>query len=140
MTTGSIGTPFTRKLGIAPGDRVGTFGAPEVFAELLEPLPEGASLVRSPRATCRVLVVFAASAAELESRFASAVRLMPADGAIWAAWPKQTSGVETDLGFDLVQTHGLEAGLVDTKVAAIDDTWSGLKFVVRVDDREAWPG
>ncbi len=139
MTTGFLGTPFSRKLGIAPGDRVGTFGAPEAFAGLLGSLPDGASLVRSPRAPCRVLVVFAGSRRELESRFGSAVALLPADGGLWVAWPKQASGIVTDLDFDVVQSHGLESGLVDNKVAAIDDTWSALRFVVRSADRKRWP-
>ena len=138
MTTGSLGTPFGRKLGISQGNRVGTFGAPGSFAELLGDLPDGASIVRSPRAPCQVLVVFALSSGELDERFGRAVRQMPADGALWVAWPKQTSGVDTDLTFDGVQTHGLDAGLVDNKVAAIDDTWSALRFVVRLEDRPSW--
>lgn len=138
MTEVSYGTPLSRKLGITAEDRVGTFGAPATFADLLEPLPAGASLVRSPRAPCPVLVVFATTSAELESRFASAIRLLPPDGGLWVAWPKATSGVETELDFAEVQTHGLERGVVDNKVAAIDDTWSGLRFVVRLEDRDGW--
>lgn len=139
MTTGSLGTPLDRKLGIKQGDRVGTFGAAPSLSDLLEPLPDGASLVRSPRAPCHVLIIFADTAADLDIRFERAIAVLPADGALWVAWPKQTSGVDTELAFDEVQAHGLEAGLVDTKVAAIDDTWSGLRFVVRSDDRESWP-
>ena len=138
MTAISYGTPLSRKLGITAEDRVGTFGALQTFAELLEPLPAGASLVRSPRSACPVLIIFATTMAELEARFASAVSLLPADGGLWVAWPKATSGVDTELDFDAVQTLGLDAGLVDNKVAAIDDPWSGLRFVVRLDDREAW--
>lgn len=138
MTTGSLGTPLGRKLGIKQGDRVGTFGAPSSLADLLGPLPSGASLVRSPRAPCEVLLVFAGTGAELDARFVRATALLPADGALWVAWPKQASGVPTDLDFNEVQAHGLEAGLVDTKVAAIDDVWSGLRFVVRTADRERW--
>jgi hypothetical protein len=139
MTTGSLGTPLTRKLGIGPGDRVGTFGAPRDLSDVLGPLPDGASLVRWPRAACRVHLVFATDADQLERRFARAVALLPADGALWVAWPKRASGIESDVDFDLVQSHGLESGLVDNKVAAIDDTWSGLRFVVRTADRADWP-
>ncbi len=138
MTEVSYGTPLSRKLGITAEDRVGTFGAPPTFAELLEPLPAGASLVRSPRGPCPVLVIFATTIAELETRFASAMSLLPAAGGLWVAWPKATSGVDTELDFDVVQTLGLDAGLVDNKVAAIDDVWSGLRFVVRLTDRDGW--
>ena len=135
MVEGSYGTPLSRKLGITADDRVGTLGAPPEFAEQLEPLPDGAALIASPRAECSVLVVFATTGAELESRFASAKSLLPPDGGIWVVWPKQASGVDTELDFDEVQRHGLDAGLVDNKVAAIDDVWSGLRFVVRTEDR-----
>ena len=138
MITGYSGTPLSRKLGITAGNRVGTFGSPPSFAELLDPLPTGAALVRSPRTPCPVLVVFAIKAAELESRFTRAIGFLPSDGGLWVAWPKQTSGIETELDFDSVQTLGLDAGLVDNKVAAIDATWSGLRFVVRTKDRKGW--
>ncbi len=138
MIAGYSGTPLSRKLGITAGDRVGTFGEPLSFAELLDPLPTGAALVRSPRTPCSVMVVFATPAAQLESRFTRAIGLLPSDGGLWVAWPKQTSGFDTELDFAAVQTLGLQAGLVDNKVAAIDATWSGLRFVVRTKDREGW--
>ena len=138
MTIGSLGTPLTRKLGIKQGDRVGTFGAPESLPDLLGELPDGATLITSPRTQCDVLMAFATSAEELDTRLRHAVALLPADGGLWVAWPKQSSGVATELDFAEVQTRGLEAGLVDNKVAAIDDTWSGLRFVVRIEDRPGW--
>ena len=138
MIAGYSGTPLSRKLGITAGDRVGTFGSPPSFTELLDPLPTGAALVRSLRAPCPVLVVFATTAAELESRFTRAIGLLPSDGGLWVAWPKQTTGIDTELDFGVVQTLGLDAGLVDNKVAAIDGTWSGLRFVVRTKDRKGW--
>lgn len=135
MLEGSYGTPLSRKLGITDGDRVGTLGAPDRFADLVEPLPDGATLIASPRAACPVQIVFATTTADLETRFASALGNLPSDGGLWVAWPKSTSGVETELNFDVVQHHGLDAGLVDNKVAAIDDVWTGLRFVVRLEDR-----
>ena len=138
MTAGYSGTPLARKLGIKPGHRVGTFGAPRGFVDLLD-LPEGARLVTSPRAPCEVLIVFAADESRLEARFGAAIGLLPADGGLWVAWPKKSSVLMTSLTFDIVQRHGLDSGLVDNKVCAIDDDWSGLRFVVRVDDRPGWP-
>lgn len=135
MIGGSYGTPLSRKLGITDGDRVGTLGAPEHFAALVEPLPDGATMVASPRAACPVQIVFATTTTDLETRFASALANLPPDGGLWVAWPKSTSGVDTELNFDIVQHHGLDAGLVDNKVAAIDDVWTGLRFVVRLEDR-----
>lgn len=135
MIEGSYGTPLSRKLGITDGDRVGTLGAPDHFADLVEPLPDGATLIASPRAACPVQIVFATTIEEFETRFASAMDRLPPDGGLWVAWPKSTSGVDTELDFDLVQHHGLDAGLVDNKVAAIDDVWTGLRFVVRLEDR-----
>ena len=138
MPAGYSGTPLARKLGIKPGFRVGTFGAPVGFGKLVAPLPEGAALVRSPRADCEVLVAFAVTPGELRQRVQKALALLPADGAIWIAWPKKSSAIESKLSFDRVQKSGLDAGLVDNKVAAIDDTWSGLRFVVRKNERSQW--
>ncbi len=86
-----------------------------------------------------MIVFFVTGATELRRRFTPlAVRLQPTGG-VWVAWPKKASGVPTDVDFDVVQSTGLAAGLVDNKVAAIDDTWSGLRFVVRREHRAAWP-
>lgn len=138
MTAGYSGTPLARKLGIKPGDRVGTFGAPPSFVDLRD-LPEDARIVTGPRSPCRVFVVFATDASRLEARFGAALSLLPADGGLWVAWPKKSSVLMTSLTFDVVQRHGLDVGLVDNKVCAIDDDWSGLRFVVRVEDRPTWP-
>lgn len=138
MTAGYSGTPLARKLGIKPGFRVGTFGAPQGFERLLD-LPDQARIIKSPRAPCEVLIVFATDVGRLEARFGAATGLLPADGGLWVAWPKKSSVLMTSLTFDVVQQHGLAAGLVDNKVCAIDDDWSGLRFVVRIEDRAGWP-
>jgi hypothetical protein len=137
MTAGYSGTPLARKLGIREGDRVGTFGAPPGFRELVD-LPPDARFVRSPRTPCRVNVIFATDVTRLEARFGAAMEAVPANGGIWVAWPKKSSVLMTSLSFDIVQQHGLDAGLVDNKVCAIDDDWSGLRFVVRKEDRPGW--
>jgi hypothetical protein len=134
---GYSGTPLPKKLGIAEGKRVALIGAPDGFERMLEPLPGGVALLARgvPRATVDVVVLFAKDAAELARSFAKAkARLDPAGG-LWVAWPKKASGVATDLNEDVVREVGLAAGLVDNKVCAIDDTWSGLRLVVRVKDR-----
>ena len=137
MTAGYSGTPLARKLGIKEGHRVGTFGAPSGFRALVQ-LPPGASWVRSPRTPVSVSVIFATDETRLEARFGAAAAVLPANGGLWVAWPKKSSVLMTSLTFDIVQEHGLDAGLVDNKVCAIDDDWSGLRFVVRKEDRASW--
>ena len=133
------GTPLNRKLGIKEGAVVALLDAPEAFPDLLAPLPGGVELRRRARGPVDVVVLFVTSRARLAGRFAAAAGAISADGGVWVAWPKKTSGVPTDLDFSFVQTVGLEAGLVDNKVAAIDGTWTSVRFVVRVADRPSWP-
>ncbi len=138
-TAGYSGTPLPKKLGIGPGSRVALVGAPDGFRDTLAPLPVGVEFVTARAQHLDVIVFFVVRAAELRRRFLPlAMRLQPAGG-LWVGWPKKASGVATDVGFDVVQATGLAAGLVDNKVAALDETWSGLRFVVRRENREAWP-
>jgi hypothetical protein len=132
------GTPLARKLGITDGALVALLDAPESFPALLEPLPAGVELRRRARGPVDVVVLFAASRARLRRRFGTAVGAIAADGGLWVAWPKKAAAVATDLDFEFVQRLGLDAGLVDNKVAAIDATWTSVRFVVRVADRPAW--
>src|SRR3954451_867866 len=134
-SAGYSGTPLPKKLGIREGSRVAVVSAPDSFARMLGPLPSGVDLRTDARGRCHVVVFFVTRRAELARRFPSFVRALDTDGGLWVAWPKKTSGVATDLGFDVVQEIGLGAGLVDNKVCAIDATWSGLRFVRRVADR-----
>ena len=132
--SGYSGTPLPRKLGLAPGQRITLVAPPAGFAESLGPLPEGARLLTRGDALDFALL-FTERRADLEARFAPlAARLVPS-GMLWVAWPKQASKRPTDLGGNVVREIGLAAGLVDVKVCAIDDTWSGLKFVRRLADR-----
>ena len=135
---GYSGTPLAKKLGIKPGHVVAVLGlAPASFERALEP-PEGARVFRQLRPTpFDVIVLFVDRLAELESRFSKVVaRLHPAGG-LWVAWPKKASRKPTDITEDVVRRVGLAGGLVDNKVCAIDDVWSGLRLVVRVENREA---
>ena len=131
---GYSGTPLARKLGIKEGTRYSLPGAPPGSERTLAPVPPAAAAV-GPRAEADLVLLFETSAARLPRSFATQAKRLPPDGALWIAWPKKSSGVATDLSFDVVRATGLAAGLVDTKVCAVDDTWSGLKFVVRVADR-----
>jgi hypothetical protein len=134
-SSGYSGTPLPKKLGIREGSRVSVVSAPQGFDTVLGALPSGAQLRTHARGRLDVIVFFVTRRAELTRRFPSFARALEDDGGLWVAWPKKTSGVATDLGFDAVQQIGLDAGLVDNKVAAIDGTWSGLRFVYRVTDR-----
>ena len=134
---GYSGKPLARKLGIKPGSRVALLGVPRRLDTELEPLPEGARLLRGARSPVDVIVGLATNEGVLADRLARGIDLLDADGGLWIGWPKKSSGVATDLAFDVVQSAGLAAGLVDNKVCAIDETWSGLRFVYRLDDRPA---
>jgi hypothetical protein len=109
--------------------------APAGFADTLGELPDGVQVRHTARGRHDVLLFFVTRHAELARRFPAFARAIEWDGGLWVAWPKKTSGVATDLAFEGVQQVGLDCGLVDNKVAAIDDTWSGLRFVHRVADR-----
>ncbi len=137
MTTtgGYSGTPLPRKLGIRAGIRLAVLSAPDGFDRTLGRLPDGVQLRRQARGSIDVIVFFVTRRAELARRFPTMARALEPDGGLWVAWPKRTSGVATDLVFEEVQAIGLDAGLVDNKVCAIDDKWSGLRFAYRVVDR-----
>jgi hypothetical protein len=98
-------------------------------------VPPGVTLRRALRGSFDVILAFAVRRVELERRLPALRSALAADGGLWLAWPKRASGVETDLGDGAVRALGLAAGLVDNKVCAIDETWSGLRFVYRLEDR-----
>ena len=130
---GYSGTPLPKKLGMKPGHRVAFPGAPDGFAGRFR--DEGVEIVRQLRHPLDVVVLFATSHAELARRLPAAKEALVDNGGLWVAWPKKASKVPTDLSFEVVQPLGLDAGLVDNKVCAIDEVWSGLRFVYRVKDR-----
>jgi hypothetical protein len=134
-TSGYSGTPLPKKLGIVEGSRVAVVSPPDGFASTLGQLPDGTRLRAQARGRLDVIVFFVTRRAELARRFPVFARGLESDGGLWVAWPKKISGVATDLVFATVQRVGLDAGLVDNKVAAIDDMWSGLRFVYRLADR-----
>lgn len=136
-TAGYSGTPLIKKLGIKEGFRLGFVQAPKNFPKLLGKLPEKAKVIASLAPPLDVIVVFVKSEVTLRANFPVLAEKLTSNGMIWVAWPKKSSGVATDLSFDPVQHIGLDCGLVDVKICAIDETWSGLKFVYRVKDRAA---
>ena len=136
-TAGYSGTPLPKKLGIKEGSAVLLVKAPDGFAEnTLGELPMGARILADGDDTRPdVVILFAIDSATLFEAFAGLADRLPDDGGLWVGWPKKSSKVPTDLNFDVVQRHGLDNGLVDNKVCAIDETWSGLRFVYRIADR-----
>ena len=151
---GYSGTPLPKKLGVAAGGRVLLVAAPDGFG--LAPLPGGVQVHRqdaagpgaaAPAAVAGdpaapgagepydVVLAFCPDLATVEGSFAGLAGRITPRGALWICWPKRSSGVRTDLTENVVREVGLRAGLVDVKVAAVDATWSGLKFVYRLVDR-----
>jgi hypothetical protein len=132
---GYSGTPLIQKIGIKPGHRVLLQNHPDGLLTELGPLPDGAEASEALDGKAGVVLAFVEKRAELEKKFESWSRRIEPDGMLWIGWPKKASGRATDLTENVVREIGLECGLVDVKVCAIDETWSGLKFVVRVKDR-----
>jgi len=132
---GYSGKPLVQKIGVKPGHRLALAGEPPGFIKELHPLPDGVIVATGGRAKLDCVILFADEARTLESRIARwAARLTPA-GILWIAWPKKAAKIETDVTEMLVRNTGLGAGLVDVKICAVNDIWSGLKFVRRVKDR-----
>jgi len=139
MSAGYSGTPLPRKLGIAPGKRVAFVAAPDGFRDTLGELPEGVTVRSRTRGPLDVIVFFTVTRADLERRIEALQRALDPAGGLWVAWPKRASKVATDMTEDVVRAVALPRGLVDNKVAAIDDTWSGLRLVIRVKNRPRRP-
>jgi hypothetical protein len=132
---GYSGTPLAKKLGIKEGHRVAFPSAPDGFAGLLGDLPAGVTVKSRPSGPLDVIVFFTRRRAELGRRLPTLRRAMDPAAGLWIAWPKRSSGVETDMTEDVARELGLANRLVDNKVCAIDETWSGLRLVIRLADR-----
>ena len=132
---GYSGTPLAKKLGIKEGSRVAVRSEPAGFHNLLDPLPNGVRLKARASAPLDVLVAFFTRLRELDGRFPALAKAVFPDGGLWIAWPKRSSGVSTDITEDVVRAVALPRGLVDNKVCAIDETWSGLRLVHRLENR-----
>jgi hypothetical protein len=134
---GYSGTPLAKKLGIQEGARVALVNAPEDFQSELHGLPDNVQFISRATKSLDLILFFVMTEKELARDFAKLAGRLNASGMLWIAWPKKSSGVVSDLSENRVQDIGLNAGLVDVKVCAINETWSGLKFVYRLKDRSS---
>ena len=137
MTAGYSGTPLPKKLGVKEGHRV-LVQRPGAFE--LTGLPARARVItrRSKGSTYNVILAFCKDRRALDALLLSSLDVLPADGSLWLCWPKKSSGVVTDISEADIRAAGLAAGVVDVKICAVDETWSGLKFMVRTKDRARW--
>jgi hypothetical protein len=134
---GYSGTPLPKKLGIKEGSRIALVNAPKDFESELGELPDNVQFIKRSTKSLDIILFFVLNERALARDFAKLAARITANGMIWIAWPKKSSGVTTDLSEQRVRQIGLDAGLVDVKVCAIDETWSGLKFVYRLKDRSS---
>lgn len=130
---GYSGTPLARKLGIAPGSTLRLVAAPDGFG--IEALPDGVSVRRAGPYRADVVLLFTTSYADLAARVEPLGRAIHPDGSLWVAWPKRSSGVATDVTEQSIRDVALPLGLVDNKVCAVTDVWSGLRLVWRKEHR-----
>lgn len=132
---GYSGTPLPKKLGIKGGFRVSLIDAPEDVRADLKPALANCEVLKDAKSALDFAMLFTKSGAELKKEFPRIAKTLAPAGMLWVSWPKKTSGVATDLNENIIRDIGLAAGLVDVKVCAVTDVWSGLKFVRRVKDR-----
>ena len=137
MSAGYSGTPLVKKLGIKAGMKVAFVAAPSHYPELLGSLPNDLCVLQRLGRGMDFVHFFTASYAELQRRFPTLKRALASDGTLWISWPKKASKLPKDLVEADVRSTGLDGGLVDVKVYAVDADWSGLKFVYRLKDRPA---
>ena len=135
MTAGYSGAPLARKLGLKAGMRAAAIGAPKHYAELLGELPDRVKISPRLRTDLDFVHAFFREAGDLAAAFPRLKSSLSKSGMLWISWPKKTSSLARDLNESIVREIGLDGGLVDVKVCAVDDDWSGLKFVYRVRDR-----
>ena len=136
VTPGYSGTPLARKLGVSAGTAVVVLGAPKNYDALVAPLPDGARVVTRVPRTPAFVHVFATSRAELADRLGRLRTTLALDGVVWVSWPKKSAKVPTDITEDVIRDVALPMGFVDVKVCAVDETWSGLKLVIRKELRQ----
>ena len=138
MSAGYSGTPLAKKLVIKEGQRVGVVDDPGHFAAIVAPLPSGARIVNNPRSPCETFVVFTPTERRFREVLPKVLNILPADASIWISWPKKSSPLYVDMTEDTIRQVALPLGVVDVKVCAVDEDWSGLRLMVRKDNRATW--
>jgi hypothetical protein len=134
MPAGYSGTPLVKKLGIKEGFKVRFINKPKNYLALLEELPPGIKQIKT--GNTNFVHLFTKSKKELVSELKKNMKTLEQDGMIWVSWPKKSSKVETDITEDVIREVALPMGLVDIKVCAVDEIWSGLKLVIRKENRK----
>jgi hypothetical protein len=134
-TAGYSGTPLAKKLGIKDGFHIKLINAPDYYLSLFIDLPPNLYFDDADSGTIDFIHFFTKSASEYKSRLRELKQQIKPNGMIWISWPKKASKVPTDITEDIIRNYALETGLVDIKVCAVDETWSGLKLVIPVKDR-----
>jgi len=131
--SGYSGTPLWKKLGIKPGAQIGVTNAPAGYAAWLAPLPDGVAIhsPSSSKEACDIVHIFVDSQSALERELKNARASIRSTGAIWVSWPKRSAKIVTDLDENRIRSAALKTDLVDVKVCAVSEVWSGLKLVVR---------
>jgi hypothetical protein len=132
---GYSGTPLPQKLGIKSGMRVIAIGAPKKYQELLGKLPDGVEFSNQSHVNSQFIHFFVTRRSDLEKRLPQLRATLADDGILWVSWPKKSAGIVTDMTEDVIRVVALPLGLVDVKVCAVDATWSGLKLMVRREQR-----
>jgi hypothetical protein len=133
---GYSGTPLAKKLGIKPGTILRPVQAPENYLSLIDPLPENATVSQSASHEIDIVHLFVKQRSELAGLLQRYETKIKQNGAIWVSWPKKSSGIPSEITEDTVRDVALPMGLVDIKVCAVDDVWSGLKLVIRKENRK----
>ena len=132
---GYSGTPLASKLGIKPGTALHVVNAPDDYLQLVAPLPDGTRFVSKPSNGTDIVHVFTTRKAELQAMLRLCRERLAPTAVVWVSWPKKAAKVPTDITEDTVREVAFPLGMVDTKVCAISDIWSGLRVVTRVENR-----
>lgn len=135
-TTGYSGTPLPKKLGFKEGYKILVKSSPENYFDILHPLPENITFLSKAGNEIDIVHLFTRSSAELNKYLLEYKTRIKQNGAVWVSWPKKSSGIKTDITEDTIRSIALPMGFVDIKVCAVDETWSGLKLVIRKENRK----
>ena len=134
---GYSGTPLPQKLGIKPGTIVVAIDAPDNYRKLLGQIPSGVNFATRPVGNTKFIHLFVKERRALQTQLQSLRRKIAEDAAVWVSWPKKSSGLPTDVTEDVIRAVALPIGFVDIKVCAVDETWSGLKLMIRRENRKS---